>query len=343
LTGLRAPPASEAPEVRLRPTLRERWERKPPGLGLLVGAGILAVYLVAGLSALIVFRGSLSLVSANPGWVNPNTILGPSWDHPFGVLPGLGVDLFLAIWQATPWDLGIVGGILTIDVTVGFLIGAVAGYNDGGLVDSIATFLIDSLGSIPTFFFVIIVFAGLATVAPRQVGLPVFVGIFGLVLWPTMARTVRDRARSVAHEPFVESSRASGASSEHILLRHILPNSLGPVLAQIPLDIAPIFFVLAAFPWYFNCAAPGPPPGNLPGGPPVPYLIPALPPFSPLPSPLFPEWGFLLGVGTCEGLGFPGQTVYWWMFLFPLLAILVFALAVAFVCDGIERWRRIDR
>jgi len=343
MTGVPKTPPTKVLASGPRPTLRERWARRPPGLGFLVGAGLLAAYVVAGLSALIIFRGSLTEIPVNPTWVNPSTIIGPSWDHPFGVLPGLGIDLFQAIWQATPWDLGIVGGIIGIDVTIGFLLGAVAGYREGSVLDAVVTFVVDSLGSIPTFFFVIIVFAGLATVAPSRVGIPVFVGVFGLVLWPTMARTVRDRARGVAHEPFVEASRASGASSRHILVRHILPNSLGPVLAQIPLDIAPIFFVLAAFPWYFNCAAPGPPPGGPPNLPPVPYLVPALPAFSPLPSPSFPEWGFLLGVGTCEGLSYPGQPAHFWMFLFPLLAILVFALAVGFVCDGIERWRRLDR
>jgi ABC-type dipeptide/oligopeptide/nickel transport system permease subunit len=77
--------------------------------------------------------------------------------------------------------------------------------------------------------------------------------------------------------------------------------------------------------------------------PPPPYLLPHLPAFSPLPSVTFPEWGYLLGFGTCEGFTIPGGFSYWWTFLFPLLAILVLGLAIGLVCDGIELWRGFDR
>jgi peptide/nickel transport system permease protein len=326
-----------ATQVVLRhPTLRERWGRRPPGLGLLVGAGLLLAYVIAGLSALVEFQGSLNHLSTNRDWIPAYAPIAPSWAHPFGILPGFGTDLFRAIWQATPWDLAIVGSILAIDVFLGFFLGAIAGAREGGVLDGVVTFMGDSLGAIPSFILVIIAFAGLAIVLPPNLGLPAFVGVFGFILWPTMARTVRERARAVSHEPYVEASRASGATRRHLLLRHILPNSLGPMLAQLPLDVAPIFFVLAAFPWYYNCAGPSPALESA-------YAVPGLPALSPLPSVVFPEWGYLLGVGTCFGAGYPGQLSYWWMYVFPLMAILVFGLAVGLVCDGIDRWRALGR
>ena len=325
-----------------RPSLRERLARRPPGIGFVVGAGILVTYLGVALSALLVFPSSLSTLPENTAWVPLENPIGPSWAHPFGVMPGWGTDLFDAIWRATPWDLGIIAGILAIDVFLGFFLGAIAGLNEGGVVDGAITFVCDSLGSIPAFLLAIVVFAGLVTVAPGSVGLPLFVIVFGVILWPTMARTVRERARTVSHQQYVESARASGSSFPRTLVRHILPNSLGPVLAQLPLEIVPVFFVLSAFPWWYNC--------QLPGGPiippytvPPPYLVPYLPPFSPLPSASFPEWGYLLGFGTCEGFGIPGGFDYWWMYLFPLLAIVGLGVAIGLVCDGIERWRRLDR
>jgi ABC-type dipeptide/oligopeptide/nickel transport system permease subunit len=251
-------------------------------------------------------------------------------------MPGFGTDLFRALWQATPWDLAIVASILAIDVLLGFLLGGIAGLNEGGTVDAVVTFVGDALGSIPPFLLAVVLFAGLSTVAPSRVGLPVFVGLFGLILWPTLARMVRERARLVAHEPFVEAARASGATSRHLLVRHILPNSVGPVLAQVPLDVAPIFFVLSAFPWFYTCA-------GVSWSPPPDFLVPHLPAFSPLPSVTFPEWGFLLGVGTCVGFTIPGGFSDWWTYLFPLLAILVLGLAIGLFCDGIERWRRLGR
>lgn len=331
-----ARPSSNVGFDGFRPSLRERWARRPPGVGFYIGGGLLAIYAVIGLSALVVFRGSLDHLSANRAWMLSFNPIAPSWVHPFGVMPGFGADLLQALWQATPWDLAIVAGILAIDAAVGLVLGAVAGANEGGVLDGVVTFLGDSLGSIPSFILVIIAFAGLAVVLPDGFGLPVFVGVFGLILWPTMARTVRERARSVAQGPFVEASRASGATPTHLLVRHILPNSLGPVLAQIPLDVAPIFFVLSAFPWYFNCVGPNP---ALSGA----FATPGLPALSPLPSATFPEWGYLLGVGTCYGLGFPGSASYWWMYVFPLLAIVVLGIAIGLVCDGIEKWRAVDR
>jgi thermopsin len=324
------------------PTLRERWARRPPGLGFLVGVGILLVYVGAALSALVVFRNSLGTLSENLAWIPPYPAFGPSWAHPFGIMPGFGTDLFQAIWQATPWDLAIVAGILAIDVLLGFFLGAVAGLAEGGLADSAVTFVSDSLGTIPTFLLAIVVFAGLATAAPGSATLLVFVAVFGIILWPTMARTVRERARAVAHQPYIEAARSSGASFGRLLVRHIMPNSLAPVLAQIPLDVAPIFFVLSAFPWFYNCNLPGGPP-HPPGSPPIPYLVPYLPPFSPLPSSAFPEWGYLLGFGTCEGFDAAGNFGNWWMYIFPLLVIVVLGIAIGLVCDGIERQRHFDR
>ncbi|MGA3021259.1 MAG: ABC transporter permease subunit [Thermoplasmata archaeon] len=342
MTDAPVPRPADVPLAPPQPTLRERWARRPPSPGFLVGAGLLAAYLVAALSALIVFRRSLDQLPRNLAWTPPFNPIGPSAAHPFGIMPGFGVDLFNAIWQATPWDLAIVAGILAIDVFLGFFLGAIAGLDEGGLVDAIVTFVGDSLGSIPTFILAVVAFAGLLTVAPNVVGLPVFVAVFGIILWPTMARTVRERARVIAHQPYIEAARASGASFPRILVRHVMPNSVGPVLSQVPLDVAPIFFVLSAFPWYYNCQLPGGPP-TPPYTSPVPYLAPSLPFFSPLPSGSFPEWGYLLGFGTCEGFSFPGGFDYWWMYLFPLLAIVGLGLALGLLCDGVERWRRFDR
>ncbi|MGP8017337.1 MAG: thermopsin family protease [Thermoplasmata archaeon] len=313
------------------PTVRERWARRPLGAGLWAGLVILGAYVAVALSALIIFRTSLYQVPTNPSWIPPFNILGPSGAHPFGVLPGLGADLFRALWQATPWDLAIVAGILAIDAVLGWTLGALAGVNEGGILDAVVTFLGDTLGAIPSFFLVVALFAGLATVAPSSTGLPLFVLLFGLVLWPTIARTTRERARLVAREPYLESARASGAGRAYLFFRHILPNSVSPMLAQLPIDVAPIFFVLTIFPWFWDCSGPG-------GSKGLTYLIASLPPYSPLPAVTFPEWGNLLAVGTCEGL--PISTVgttYWWMVLFPLLAIIILGIGIALVCDGIDK------
>ncbi len=332
----------ELPSTVPRPSLRERLARRPPSLGFLVGAAMLAGYLIAALSALAVFRTSLDQLPQNLAWVPLENPVGPSAVHPFGIMAGFGTDLFDAIWRATPWDLGLVASILVIDVFLGFFLGAIAGLDEGGLVDGLVTFVGDSLGSIPAFILAVVVLMGVLTVAPSAVGFPLFVVVFGVILWPTMARTVRERARVIAHLPYIDAVRASGASFSRILVRHVMPNAVGPVLAQVPLDVVPIFFVLSAFPWFWDCQYPGGEQAHIAGFAPR-WLIPLLPPFSPLPSTSFPEWGYLLGFGTCEGFSFPGGYNYWWMYLFPLLAIVGLGVAISLVCDGIERWRHFDR
>ena len=317
------------------PSLRDRLARRPLGPRLWVGLVLLALYLAAALSALVVFRHSLFQLSVTPSWIPPPAILapirGPSLAHPFGILPGLGVDLFSALWQATPFDLAIVSSILALDALLGWLLGTLAGMHEGGLLDSLVTFVGDSLGSIPSFFLVIAVFAGLATVAPSDSDRLPSGLLCGLLLCPPTARSTRDRARLVAREPFLEASRAAGARPSQRNFLHLLPNSLSPLLAQIPIDIAPIFFVLTVFPWFWDCGS-GP---HANTG--VFWLVAGLPPYSPLPSATFPEWGNILAVGTCEGLPYVTGANYWWMYLFPLLAIVGLGVAVALLCDGVDQ------
>ena len=324
-----------------RPTLQERLARRPFGLSFWAGVAILLAYLAAALSALVVFRQSPTILSVNESWIPSEpfaTAIGPSPAHLFGVLPGLGVDLFQALWQATPWDLAIVGGILAFDALLGWILGAIAGFNEGGTLDILISWVGDTVGAIPSFFLVVGIFAGLSAVAPQGIGIPLFIVLFGAVIWPSTARLTRDRARLVARQPYVEATRACGGSRRRILFRHILPGSATPMLTQLPLDVAPIFFVLIVFPWYWDCASNG---AKSHEGALVGYLLPGLPPFSPLPSVNFPEWGNILAVGVCEGLpissGLVQGTVYWWMFLFPLLAIMGLAFGIALVCDGIDR------
>lgn len=334
---VRPPPGEET--VTPRPPLHRRLGPRPFGAEVWVGVGLLAGYLVVGLSAVLAFGSSLGAVTVNPQWVPPYDIVGPSLAHPFGVLNGIGTDLFTAIWQATPWDLAIVAGILAIDVTLGIFLGALAGLRPGKPVDQVVTFLGDSLGTIPAVFLIIVVFAGIATVAPRYDNLLVFVLLFGLILWPTCARTVRERVRTIANEQYVEAARASGAGDLHILRHHILPYAFGPVLAQVPLDFGAIFFVLSVFTWFYNCE--GPPPPRNPLQAPNPFPVPVLPPFSPLPSINFPEWGNLLGVGACWGFTGSSNTIYWWMLFFPVVAIVGLGLAIALLCDGLDKWFRL--
>jgi len=332
-SGLSTPAPSAVPK---KPGWRERFKRRPLNARLRIGLGILGAYLIVAVSAVVIFWSSLTRLTPNSVWIpGPpwGPLVGPSWAHPFGVVDGLGVDMLQALWQATPWDLSIVAAILLIDLAIGWTLGALAGMNEGGGFDFAVTLFSDSVGAIPSFFLVVVLFGGITAYGLVPSSLPLFVLVFGLVLWPATARLTRERAREVIRQPYIEAARASGADRGRILRRHVMPGSLPAVLAQIPVDVAPIFFVLTVFPWFWDCASLG-----FETKESALYFLPSLPGFSPLPSVLFPEWGNILAVGVCEG--FPlvvGSPVYWWMFLYPLLAILGLGIGITLVCDGLQR------
>lgn len=304
------------------PLNRETW----------AGLGLLAAYAVVGVSAVFVFGSHLTTLPRDSAWISIlSNAPGPSWSHPFGVLTGLGTDLFTAIWQATPWDLAIVFGILAIDSGTAIFLGAIAGMWAGGWADRGVTFFSDATGAIPPVLLVTIALIGLSELS--LVNLGVFVVAFGLLLWPPAARGVRERARIVARAPYVDSSRASGAGDSRVLVHHVVPASLGPVFAQLPTDIAAIFTVLSVFTWFHNCVQPP----VLPAGIPLPHLPPGV---SPLPSVNFPEWGNLLGIGVCWGFTTQIGPIHWWMWTFPLLAIVGLGIALALFCDGMDKWFR---
>lgn len=293
-----------------------------------VGVLLLAAYGIAGVAALLAYGPTLTSMTLNPFLGESSPPPGPSPLHPFGVMGGTGIDIFDAILRATPVDLALLGGILGVAVTVGVLLGAYAGY-DAGVVDDAVTLAGDIVAGVPPFFLVLVLFLGVQQLVPAADAVVVFGVLFAIVLWPYYARPVRARAAQVAREPYVEAARASGASGPWLVVRHIIPNSFYPVLAQMPVDVYNVFFVLTVFP-FIGCFG---------GGARQFYTT-----LTPLPSTsTYPEWGSLLATGVCQGWSVLAVLDTWWMYVFPALAILGFGIAVALTCDGAEKVMRAGR
>ena len=123
-------------------------------------------------------------------------------------------------------------GLMTTSVAllIGVTYGAVAGFS-GGRTDGIMMRLVDVLYSLPLLFFIII----LVTVFGRNIYL-VFLAI-GAVEWLTMSRIVRGQTLSVREKEFIEAATAMGMPKRRILIRHILPNVVGPVIVYVTLLI----------------------------------------------------------------------------------------------------------
>ena len=287
---------------------------------LLAGLGLLAGFGATALFAIQRYGAGRNQPPVNPTWT---TIIGlppgPSWAHPLGTDSGLGIDVLSGLLRATPNDLALVGTILLLAATAGLLIGGWAGLA-GGWADVVALGAADLLVGVPPFFLVIVLYLGIGPLLPTVDALPVFALLFAFVLWPYYARPVRAVAQRSAGSPYVESARAAGAGLDRLLFRHVLPNSIYPVLAQLPIDVFNIFFVLSVFP-FIGCF----------GG------AGAFSPVSITPSPLYPEWGSMLGFGACFGWSLLPSLDAWWSYAFPAAVIILFGLMVVLICDGLER------
>ncbi len=322
-----APAAPDGPEPVATISTRERlgrlWTRLRPNGSLLAGLAVLAAFGAIGIAALLWYGPGLDVMPYNPAWADAPVAPGPAWGRWFGTDSTLGVDVFGGLMRATPIDLALVGGILLSASLLGVLLGASAGLF-GGALDGAVVGVSDLLVGVPPFFFVLVLYLGIQPLLPLgQNDLPWFGLLFALVLWPYYARPVRAAAQRARSAPYAESARAAGSGPTRLLFRHVLPNSVQPALAQLPIDVYNIFFVLTVFP-YLGC---------LGGGAPSAVFKP----ISIVPSPYYPEWGSLLGYGACYGWSLLPSLDAWWSYVFPAAFVVAFGLGVMLLSDGLFR------
>ena len=157
----------------------------------------------------------------------------PSRAHLMGT-DNLGRDMLGAVVHGARTSMVVVLGVTAIASVLGLAVGIVAGYR-GGWVDDLLMRITELFQSIPRFFLVLLVLALFGS------GFHNMILVLGLTSWPTLARVVRAECLSLRERPFVEAARSLGAGNTRILVRHILPLSLGKVRSlrnlRIPLRI----------------------------------------------------------------------------------------------------------
>jgi peptide/nickel transport system permease protein len=169
------------------------------------------------------------------------SLQGPSLAHPLGT-DDLGQDLLARILYGGRISLAAGFMAMLVAVVVGIFVGAVAGMA-GGKTDAALMWVTDlflSLPQLPLLLLIIYMFRdSLTSVVGTTMGVFILiVTIIGLFNWMQVARLVRAQFFSIREKEFVEAARALGASRWRLVTRHILPNSLGPVIVAATIDIA---------------------------------------------------------------------------------------------------------
>jgi peptide/nickel transport system permease protein len=267
---------------------------------LLTGAAIaVLLLLIALLAPVLATHPADAGTATNPA----ASLLPPSWAHLFGT-DQVGRDLFSRVLYGARISLRIAALVLLSSILVGVPLGLAAGFF-GGWVDALIMRVTDVFLAFPA----LLLSLALASVLTPSVGNATIA--IAITWWPWYARLARGQAASIAGRPFIEGCRALGVPPLRTLVRHVLPNSLTPVIVQASLDVGGVILTAAALS-FLGLGAQDP----------------------------TPEWGLMVSQGQSY------FTTQWWLVTFPGAAILIAALAFNLVGDGLREVldpRRIER
>jgi peptide/nickel transport system permease protein len=165
----------------------------------------------------------------------------PSWDHPFGT-DDLGQDLLSRMIYGGRISLAVGFAAMATGLFAGTVVGAIAGMSKGP-VDAVLMWVTDlflSLPQLPLLLLLIYLFRDFLKnlVGPEGGVFILIVLVIGGFRWMSVARLVRAQFLSLREKEFVEAARALGASKLRLVVRHILPNAVGPVIVAGTIDVA---------------------------------------------------------------------------------------------------------
>jgi peptide/nickel transport system permease protein len=227
--------ASPSAERRAYSPWRETWRRYSRHKLAVVSAFLLLILVLAVVIGPFVWRVKINDIDIVAG------LQGPSLAHPFGT-DDLGQDILARMIYGGRISLAVGLAAMLVSVFVGTLIGALAGMSRGALGHGLMwlTDLFLSLPQLPLLLLVIYLFRDILKnlVGPEGGTFILIVLVIGGFRWMSVARLVRAQFLSLREKEFVEAARALGASKLRLVVRHILPNALGPVIVAGTIDVA---------------------------------------------------------------------------------------------------------
>jgi len=226
----------------------------------------------------------------------PDRSLPPTLEgfHIFGT-DKIGRDYFSRTLYGTRTSMYVAFIVASVSTLLGVVVGGIAGYY-GGKLDNLLMRLTDLFLTLPFLAILLVLSSFLGAGNPVRVAF-----ILAFLFWTTTARIVRGEFLGLREKEFVEAAKVLGASDNRIIFRHILPNTVGPIIVNATLTVATAILVEAALSF-------------------LGFGI----------QPPFPALGKLISDGQ------DSLTTQWWLATFPGLTIILIALCINFIGDGLR-------
>ncbi len=282
-------PTTQSPSPKSRSQLQETWRRLLKNKGAIIGMIFLLLLVIAAILSGFIFDYDTQVI----GQDIKNRLQWPSSEHLFGT-DELGRDIFIRILYGARYSLAIGCGSVLIGLVTGVILGAVAGFY-GGVVDQVIMRINDMLYAIPNIMIAVVIVSLLGT------------STFNLLLALTFTcstsfvRISRASVLSIRGMEYIESAYAMGLPTWKVILKHIIPNSLSPIIVQVTLLIGAMIIAASSLS-FLGIGVPSP----------------------------APEWGAMLSAGRSQIRNAP------YICVIPGLAILFTVLSLNLLGDGLR-------
>ena len=271
-----------------RSMAQETWHRFLKNKGAVIGMGFMIILVITAIMAGFIYDYNTDVIG-----LSADIYSAPSAEHWFGT-DNIGRDIFARVLYGARYSLIIGIGSVALGLVVGLIFGSLAGFY-GGMVDQIVMRSNDILYSIPNIM--------LAVVIVQLLGTSIMSLLIALSISSasSFARITRAAVMTIRDQEYIESAYAMGLPTWKIILRHIIPNCLSPIIVQVTLSIGSAIISASSLS-FLGVGVPTP----------------------------MPEWGTMLSEGR-QYIRSSG-----WMCIFPGLAIMLTVLALNLMGDGLR-------